>query len=106
MPVSFSLADHLKGAAGPLLGNPTEIAVRFDSEIARWAKRRAWEFPHTLTEQPDGTLLLRGTVRGLDDIRKELLSWGRHVQVLEPAALSAALLAEARALVALYEAAP
>ena len=106
VPVSFSLAEHLKGAAGPLLGDPTEIKIRFDSETARWAKRRTWEFPHTLTEQPDGSLLLHGTVRGLNDIRKELLSWGRHVQVLEPKPLCEALLAEAHALVSLYTSAP
>jgi predicted DNA-binding transcriptional regulator YafY len=106
VPASFSLAGHLKGAAGPLLGEPTQITVRFDAEIARWARRRVWEFPHTLTDQQDGALLLSGTVRGLDDIRKELLTWGRHAEVLEPAALRDALLAEARALVALYEPTP
>ena len=102
VPVSFSLAEHLRAAAGPMLGEPTEIVVRFDSETARWAKRRAWEFPHTLIEQPEGTLLLRGTVRGLDDIRKELLAWGRHARVLEPASLATALHEEACAIAALY----
>jgi predicted DNA-binding transcriptional regulator YafY len=102
VPVSFSLAEHLKGAAGPLLGEPTEIKVRFDAETARWAKRRMWEFPHTLAEQQDGTLLLSGTVRGIDDIRKELLAWGRHARVLEPASLAVAIREEACAIAALY----
>jgi predicted DNA-binding transcriptional regulator YafY len=103
VPTSFSLADHLLGAAGPLLGEPTEIIVRFDAETARYARRRAWGFPHTLKDQGDGTVLLCGTVRGLDDIRKELLTWGGHVTVLEPVALCESLLAAARAIAALYE---
>src|SRR5579871_672085 len=103
IPKEFSLADYLRGAAGPVLGDPVEIVVCFDAEVARWAKRRVWGFPHTLTDRPDGSVALCGTVRGLDDIRKELLTWGRHVRVLEPAGLRDALLAEARAIASLYE---
>jgi predicted DNA-binding transcriptional regulator YafY len=98
----FSLADYLRGAAGPILGAPVEIVVRFDAELARYARRRNWVFPHTLTDEPDGAVLLRGTVRGLDDMRKELLTWGRHARVLEPTELRDSLLAEARAIAALY----
>lgn len=103
IPKGFSLADYLQGASGPMLGELTEIRVRFTPEIARYARLRNWPFAHTLTEQPDGALLLSGTVRGLDDIRKELLSWGRHACVVEPAALRDAILAEARAITALYD---
>lgn len=98
----FSLAEHLRGAAGPLLGDPVFIRVRFDSKVARWARRRAWSFAHTLLPQSDGALLLEGTVRGLDDIRKELLTWGRYARVLEPLSLAAALQEEACAIAALY----
>lgn len=103
LPKAFSLADYLKGAAGPILGDQTDIRVRFSADTARYARRRNWEFPHALAEEPDGALLLSGTVRGLDDIRKELLTWGRHVEALEPPELRESLLKEARALVALYE---
>ena len=103
VPAEFSLADHLRCAAGPVLGDPLSITVRFDAEIARWARRRNWEFPHTLTDQEDGAVLLCGTVSGFSDIRKELLAWGRHARVLEPAELRDTMLAEARALVNLYE---
>ena len=103
IPKAFSLAEHLKGAAGPVLGDPVAIDVIFDREMARYAKRRTWEFPHTLSDQPDGTVRLCGMVRGINDMRKELLTWGRHAQVQEPAELRDALLSEAHALVSLYE---
>src|SRR5207249_3938659 len=74
IPNTFSLKTYLRGAAGPILGELTEIVVRFDPKYARWAERRVWEFPHTLSKELDGAIILRGTVRGLDDIRKELLT--------------------------------
>lgn len=98
----FSLAEHLRGAAGPLLGAPVDIRICFHAKIARWAERRVWSFPHTLTPQTDGSILLEGTVRGLDDIRKELLAWGRHARVLSPSALIDAMREEAYAIAELY----
>jgi predicted DNA-binding transcriptional regulator YafY len=100
----FSLAEHLRGAAGPMLGDPVEIRVNFDAGIARWARRRAWGFPHKLIEQTDGSVILEGTVRGIDDIRKELLAWGRHARVLAPHSLADAMRKEACAIAALYTA--
>ena len=100
----FSLAEHLRGAAGPMLGDPVEIRVQFHAGIARWAKRRAWGFPHKLIEQTDGSVILEGTVRGIDDIRKELLAWGRNARVLAPLSLADAIREEACAIAALYAA--
>jgi predicted DNA-binding transcriptional regulator YafY len=102
VPKEFSLADYLRGATGPVLGEPIEIAVQFDAELARYARRRWARSAFTLTDQPDGTVVLRGMVRGLDDIRRELMTWGRHARVLEPHALRDAILAEAHALTAMY----
>jgi predicted DNA-binding transcriptional regulator YafY len=101
-PSGFSLAEYLKGASGPVLGDPVEIIVRFAPKFARYAERRVWEFPHQLNKEPDGSLLLRGTVRGLADIRKELLAWGGAVEALAPEELRHELLNQARAIVAIY----
>lgn len=102
MQPQFSLATYLKGAAGPVLGDLIEIVVRFDAELARYARRRNWDFPHTLTDQKDGDVILTATVRGLIDIRKELLTWGRHAFVIEPEELRKAILEEAQAITDLY----
>lgn len=102
VPKTFSLADHLRGASGPMLGDPVQVTIHFDAETARYARRRSWEFPHTFDEQADGSIILRGTVRGLSDIRKEVLSWGRHACVLEPETLRRELHEHACMLVAFY----
>jgi len=100
---TFSLTKYLEGASGPMLGDPIDISIRFDAEVARYAHRRAWKFPHKLVDLPDGGVELHGTVRGLHDIRKEILAWGRHAFALSPPELRDELLADARALVTLYE---
>ena len=76
--------------------------MQFDAELARYARRRWSQSSFTLTDRPDGTVVLRGMARGLDDIRKELMTWGRHARVLEPDALRDAILAEARAVTQAY----
>jgi predicted DNA-binding transcriptional regulator YafY len=43
-----------------------------------------------------------GTVRGLKDIQRELLSWGRHVEVIAPPELRRSMAEEARAMAAVY----
>lgn len=102
IPSDFSLAEHLKGATGPNLGEPVRISVQFSPDVARYARRRVWNFEHTVSTLPDGRLQLDGTVRGLKDIQRELLSWGSHVEVLEPAELRQLFANEARALTAIY----
>ncbi|MDQ3812689.1 MAG: WYL domain-containing protein, partial [Armatimonadota bacterium] len=103
-PRDFSLASFLEGAVLMLRGEPTEILVRFDSSIARWARRYHWGFTHSFTAQADGSLLLRGTVSGLQGIRNELLRWGAKAEVLEPSELRQIMHREAAAMLATYTA--
>ena len=101
-PPGFDFETYLHNSVGVLRGAPTSIVVHFDASIAAYARSRRWTFPHQLEEQPDGSVLLRGTVSGEDEIRVELLSWGSPVEVLEPATLRAAMHREAVALVERY----
>ncbi len=98
----FSLSSYLSGAFGPNVGDPVQIEVVFDKQSARYARRRSWPAGCTLTEMPNGEAKLCGMVRGLKDIQRELLSWGRRARVLEPQALRDSLLEEARAVLDLY----
>lgn len=103
-PPDFSPEKYLHNSLSLLRGAMTPIVLRFQPEVALWAQQRAWRFDHEITSEPDGSLLLRGTVSGLEGIKRELLSWGAKVIVLEPPELRDLLRAEAAAMVAAYDA--
>jgi predicted DNA-binding transcriptional regulator YafY len=79
-----------------------EVAVRFDATVAPWARDRKWPFEATLTDEPDGGLILRGQVRGLHGIVRELLTWRRHAVILGGPELRSRMAEEVRAMAALY----
>lgn len=76
------------------------IVVRalFDQEVARWVREARPHATTAIEDTPDG-LLLTLMARQESEIRQWLLSWGRHVRVLEPESLRKQLLAEAEMMI-------
>ncbi len=103
IPADWDIAEYMAGSVGVLRGERTEIALSFDGESAPWVSGRRWRFPHSLGEPAaDGSVILTGTVAGLDEITREVLSWGRHITVLAPDALRERVASEAKAIAAKY----
>jgi predicted DNA-binding transcriptional regulator YafY len=93
-----------RGIVGGLRGGePAEVEVRFAPEVAPYARARRWPETLTIREQSDGSLLLTGTVQGVESIVTELLRWRRHAEVRGGPELRARMAEEARAIAALYE---
>jgi len=86
-------------------GEVRNITVRalFDHEVARWVHEARHYSTVSTEETPDG-LLLTLTIRHVGEVLQWLLSWGRHVRVLEPESLRKQLLAEAEAMMRHYQA--
>ncbi|HEY0754069.1 MAG TPA: YafY family protein [Ktedonobacteraceae bacterium] len=75
----------------------TIVRVLFDPAIARWVREaRSYYMVHE-EETPQG-LLVTLKIRQENEILTWLLSWGRHVYVLEPLTLRERLAAEAEAM--------
>jgi predicted DNA-binding transcriptional regulator YafY len=83
-------------------GSLIPLEVRFDPVVASYARERRWGFTVTFEDQADGSLVMRGVVRGTDGIIQELLSWKRLVTVLGGPELRAHIAEEARAIASLY----
>ena len=79
---------------------PRNILVRvlFDREVARWVREGRQYFMTSEEETEDG-LLMTLMIRQPGEILQWLLSWGRHVRILEPATLRDQLAEEARTMV-------
>jgi predicted DNA-binding transcriptional regulator YafY len=74
------------------------IRALFDAEVARWVLESRSYYMTSAEETTEG-LLVTLKVRQESEILQWLLSWGRHVHVLEPGALRERMLEEARAMV-------
>jgi proteasome accessory factor B len=82
--------------------DPVDVVIRFSAAVARRAAETRWHPSQELEQQPDGTLVWRGRVAGLREIRIWILGWGADAEVLEPAELRQSVADEAAHLTRLY----
>lgn len=95
--------DSDEGIVGGLRGGPRiAVEVRFDGVVAPFARERKWPFVATFEDAPEGSVVVRGEVQGLDGIVRELLTWRRHAVALGGPELRARMAEEVRAMSALY----
>ena len=93
-----------EGIVGGLRGgDPVQVEVRFLPQVAAYARERRWGFSTNFEEPGDGSLIMRATVRGVEGIVRELLTWQRYAVVLGGPELRLRMADEARAIAALYE---
>ena len=82
---------------------PVSVVIRFSSAVAKRAAETRWHPSQTLEPQKDGSLLWRGQVAGMREIRIWILGWGADAEVLEPASLREEVAAELSRGAALYD---
>jgi proteasome accessory factor B len=75
---------------------PVEVVIRFSTAVARRAAETRWHPSQQLEPQPDGTLIWRGRIAGLREIRIWILGWGADAEVIEPPTLRQDVAAELR----------
>jgi proteasome accessory factor B len=81
---------------------PVRVVIRFSPAVAKRAAETRWHPSQSLEPQKDGSLLWRGQVAGMREIRIWILGWGADAAVLEPKALRDEVAAEFRRAAALY----
>ncbi|HLZ22107.1 MAG TPA: YafY family protein [Ktedonobacterales bacterium] len=79
-----------------------DVRIHFAPEVVRWVREAPSFFAIAEEEAPDGGLLVTLHVRHESEILQWLLSWGRHVRVLEPEALCQRHAEEAESILAQY----
>lgn len=73
---------------------PVRVVIRFSPAVARRAAETRWHPSQELEDQPDGSLLWRGLVAGMREIKIWILGWGADAEVIEPSELRADVGAE------------
>lgn len=83
----FNLADFVAPSFGVFEEPPVDVVWRFSAEAAPIARQFQFHPSQTIETSEDGCLIVRFHAGGLLEMAWHLMTWGRHVEVLEPQAL-------------------
>ncbi|MEM1022957.1 MAG: WYL domain-containing protein [Myxococcota bacterium] len=87
-PSDFSLDQLFRGAFGLHAGGQeTEVELLFSPEVASYVTARSYQPDQRSVLQDDGWVRLSFWVTDLTEVVPFVLRWGRHCEVLKPAAL-------------------
>lgn len=99
----FSLESYLaQGFLAEHGDAPVAVVIWFDAYQARYTRERQIHPTQHIEEHDDGSLTLRFQSGALGEVRRWVMSFGNHAEVLEPASLREEVAAEAVALVRRY----
>ncbi|AFY60385.1 YafY family protein [Synechococcus sp. PCC 6312] len=101
---TFDAKDHLEmifqHEAG---GLPQPIAIWFDPATAPYIRERRWHPTQEIEEHPDGSLTLNMVVRGLNDLKRWVLFYGKGAIVKRPPELVQMIQSEVAIMNTLYK---
>lgn len=84
-PEDFDLSKHLSSSFGIFQGDGNvTVKIRFSPTVARYVQESQWHASQKLTAQRDGSLLAEFDLDGTEEIKRWILSFGQHAEVLEP----------------------
>jgi len=86
-PEDFDLEKHLARSFGVYQGDgqgEVHVKVRFAPRVARYVSESKWHESQKLTPQQDGSLVAEFDLGDTEEIKRWILSFGRHAEVLEP----------------------
>jgi len=85
---NFDAKDHLEMIFQHEVGGvPVAVAIWFDARTAPYIRERRWHPSQELQEHEDGSLTLHMVVRGLNDVKRWVLGYGKGAIVREPSEL-------------------
>jgi predicted DNA-binding transcriptional regulator YafY len=101
---AFSIDDYMGSAFQTERGGEVvEVVLRFDAQQARYMRERRWHETQQIEDLPEGGLILRFETGGLDEVKRWVMQYGGHVEVLEPEGLREAIKQETQEMVRLYQ---
>ena len=83
-PEDFDAASYLDGAFSIIFDDPTIFRIRFSATCARYVRERQWGREQSITENPDGSILMELNTSGWLEVKRWILSFGPDAEVIEP----------------------
>lgn len=82
---------------------PVEVVIRFDAYQARYIREKRWHITQEIEELQDGGLLLRFRTGGLAEVKRWVMGYGSHAEVLAPEDLRREVYEEVQSMVRMYQ---
>ena len=102
VPEDFDPDVLLETAFNLTYDDPVTVKVRFSADQARYVKERRWAANQTITDQPDGSVILELQTSGRWDVKRWVLSFGADAEVLEPEDLRQEIAADLENMIVAY----
>jgi len=106
VPEDFDPDTLLEASFNLTYDDPITVKVRFSADQARYVKERRWAAKQTITDLPDGSVILELETSGRWDVKRWLLAFGADAELLEPQDLREEIAADLRRLVESYSQKP
>ena len=101
---TFSPEDYFRESFQAEHGDQiVEVVLHFDAYQARYMRERTLHSSQETKDEDDGSMLMRFKTGALAEVQRQILSYGKHVKVLEPASLVIDVVNELRAALHLYD---
>jgi predicted DNA-binding transcriptional regulator YafY len=101
-PTDFDPDEILATTFDLTLGDPVDVEIRFSANAARRIVNRRWSATQSLQHHPDGSVTLRMSTSGKDDVLRWVLSFGEDAEVIRPKDMREAIVAKATATLSKY----
>lgn len=83
-PADFDPHAMLDGAFGVVWGEPFTLCLKVSAEQAPYIKERRWSSKQSITEAPDGSIILEMETSGEFEVKRWILGLGAAAEVLAP----------------------
>ena len=93
-PENFNPEEKLNSAFDLIHDDPVFVKIRFSKSEARYIQEKTWAENQTLTQNPDGSIILSMTTSGYRDVKRWVMSFGREARLLEPEKMKTEIEAE------------
>jgi predicted DNA-binding transcriptional regulator YafY len=99
---NFDLNRYFEKAFRMMKGNPETIRIKFDALQSRWIRERIWHPSQKIIELPNEELIMELHADAYD-IKRWILSYGLHAEIIQPLWLRKEILKELKEQLKQYE---
>jgi predicted DNA-binding transcriptional regulator YafY len=97
-PYDFSINKYMENTLDMITGKEYEVEIQFFHPASVWVSEKLWLRNQKIQHMNDGSIIFEAKVRGLVDIKKWVLGFGRLAKVIGPKELIDEIIGECDAM--------